>query len=66
MRELLERYNELLWDTSITLVKKDQKTGLEDDYSEIYDFIIQRKFIQHRKDEYGVQLDYGGRMYGPW
>ena len=66
MRELLERYNELLWDTSITLVKKDKKTGLEDEYKEIYDFIIQRKFIQHRKDEYGVELGYGGRMYGPW
>ena len=67
LREELLKYNQLLnEDTEIALVKYNKDTSEEEIVDEYYDLTLQRKFIQHRKNEFGVELNYGGRMYAPW
>jgi hypothetical protein len=67
LRGELTKYNRLLnEETEILLVKHNTATGEEEIVDEYYDLTLQRKFIQHRKNEFGVELSYGGRMYAPW
>ena len=67
LRSELIKYNTLLnEETEILLVKRDKKTGVETVIDEYYDLTLQRKFIQHNKNEFGVELSYGGRMFAPW
>ena len=68
LRAELTKYNDFLAeDALIGLCKKNKKTGVLEliDY---YDNLrLQRKFIEHDKNEFGgVILKFGGRMYGPW
>ena len=67
LRNELVKYNNLLnEETEVSLVKYNQSTDKEEVIDEYYNLTLQRKFIQHHKNEFGVELAYGGRMYAPW
>ena len=68
LRSELTKYNDFLAeDVLIELCKKNKKTGALELIDSYVNLRLQRKFIEHDKNEFGgVILKFGGRMYGPW
>ena len=68
LRLELTKYNDFLAEEAyIDLCKKDKKTGALELIDSYVNLRLQRKFIEHDKNEFGgVILKFGGRMYGPW
>jgi len=68
LRSELTKYNDFLAeDVLIELCKKNKKTGELELIDYYVNLRLQRKFIEHDKNEFGgVILKFGGRMYGPW
>ena len=67
LREELAKYNQLLnEEAEISLVKYNKNTGTEEVVNEYCNLRLARKFIKHHKNEFEVELRYGGRMYAPW
>ena len=68
LRSELTKYNDFLAeDVLIELCKKNKKTGALELIDYYVNLRLQRKFIEHDKNEFGgVILKFGGRMYGPW